>query len=82
MAEGGRGVAGEIVDRSRLGRQDFAGGDSALVSFEVARGVGRVEGVVPDEACLWVLVGVEVEVGVLGENEGYAVMLFHVASQE
>lgn len=82
MPEDGRGVAGEVVDGARLGGEDLAGGDGALVGLEVARRVGRVEVVVPDEVCVGVLVGVEVEVGVLGEYESYISLLAYVQGRK
>lgn len=60
------GFAGEVVYAAGLCGEDLAGGDGVLRCFEVAGGVGGVEGVVLDEVRARVFVGVEVEVGVLG----------------
>ena len=46
-----------------------------MVAFEVARGVGEGEGVFPDFGGGRVAVGVEVEVGVLGEEDGWRALL-------
>ena len=75
MAEGRGGVASKVVDGAGLSSEDLAGGDGALVSFEVAGGVGSVECVVPDEACFGVLVGVEVEVGVLRQYKSWGMLV-------
>lgn len=64
------GCAGEVVDGAGLGGSDITGGEGALVGWEVALRVGHVEGVVPDLLGVGVLVGVEVEVGVLGQHDG------------
>lgn len=67
MSEAGVWVTSKVVDRSRLGREDLARGDCVLLCLEVACGIGYVEGVVPDKARLRILVGVKVEVRVLGQ---------------
>lgn len=71
MAKLDAGLAGKVVDAARLGRQDLARGQRALVRLEVALRVGQVQGVVPDEVRGGVAVGVQVEVGVLGEEDGW-----------
>lgn len=62
--------AGKVVDGARLGRQDLARRQRRLVRLEVARRVGQVQRVVPDLGRGRVAVGVEVEVGVLSEEDG------------
>jgi hypothetical protein len=71
VAEGEVRRRGEVVDGVRRGRQDLARRQGALVGLEVACRVGQVERVVPDLGGSWVAVGVEVEVGVLGQQEGW-----------
>lgn len=60
----------EVVDGVGLRRQDLARGQRGLVGFQVALGVGGVQGVLPDLGGVGVAEGVQVEVGVLGEEEG------------
>ena len=75
MAESEVGGRGEVVDGVGGGGQDLACRERALVTFEVARGVGEGEGVVPDFGGRRVAVGVEVEVSVLGEEDGWRVLV-------
>jgi len=69
------GLASEIVDGAGLSCQDLAGGQGALVGFKVALRVGKMQGVVPDERGCGILVGVEVEIGVLGQENGWLLKL-------
>lgn len=73
MAELEVGGGGKVVDGARGGGEDLAGGEGALVGFEVAGGVGEVEGVVPDQGGGRVAVGVEVEVGVLSQEDRFSI---------
>ena len=75
VAEREVGGRGKVVDRVGRRRQDLARRERALVVFQVARRVGEVEGVVPDFGGRGVAVGVEVEVGVLGEEDGWRVLV-------
>lgn len=61
----------KVVDGARLGRQDLAGGKRALVALEVALRVGQRERVLPDLGRRRVAERVEIEVGVLGQEEGW-----------
>lgn len=72
---------GEVVDGVGRRREDVTGGERALVRLEVALGVGHGQGVLPDFGGGRVAVGVEVEVGVLGEENGWSDRLVRVHSQ-
>lgn len=82
MAEGEVGGRGEVVDGVGGCGQDLAGWEGALVAFEVARRVGEGEGVLPDLGGGGVAVGVEVEVGVLGEEDGWGVLVAELVKEE
>jgi len=69
VAEGQAGLGGEVVDAVGSSRENLACRHGIITSFEVALGVGHVEGVIPDLVCIGVLVGIKIEVGMLGQDE-------------
>lgn len=60
----------EVIDGPGSGSQDLSSGQSTAVNLEIAFRVRHGQGVVPYCWRLRVLVGVKIEVGVVGQHQG------------
>lgn len=70
MSELDIGSGCEVIDGAGSGCQDLSSGQSTAVDLEVAFGVRHGQGVIPYCWRLRVLVGVQIEVGMVGQHQG------------